>query len=183
MKPFLATMLASAAVCALSTAPALAAGAPNIHIAFASKGLMKVKSVGFAKTNIWQPPSKKVSTVTEHVTFTGSYTPTQFLKHPTLLWAETWYATSGGKCIQPPKQKQKFTKSTDKDWKIKTGTTTAENPCGTDTWTYWGPSFWINHIIDHIKPAWTGTLKTKKWKVNSTYYNLNLIEETAIYLQ
>jgi hypothetical protein len=186
MKTLLSTFLASAAVCALSASPALAGGhAPNIHLAFLNKSPMRVNSVGFAKTNIKDlNPSKTVSHITQTVTFTGTLTGTNLVNNPTLLWAESWYATSSGKCVQPPKQKAKFGKSGIKGFKIQVGSTTAENPCGTGAFVYQGPSVWIKKwqqgstLVDFF----TGGLVVKNWHLGSIYYDLDLIANTRLKL-
>jgi hypothetical protein len=187
MKTLLSTMLASVAVCALSTAPALAEShAPNIHVSFLNKSPMRVKSLGFAKTDIKDlNPSKTVTHVTQTVTFTGTLTGTNLVNNPTLLWAETWYATSSGKCIQPPKQKFKVSKPEIKGAHAKGTTITAENPCGTGSFVYFGPSYWLKKweggqvLTDHM----TGGITTNKWRVDSHVYDLDLIATTNLTIE
>lgn len=185
----LTTMLAGAAVCALSTAPAFAAHAPSIHLALFNKSMAKVARIGFAKTNIKDLRPHNTSTInfTETLTFsfTQALTATQFVNNPILLWAETWYAqTSGGKCIQPPKQKQKFSKATLKGAKVKTASTTSTNPCGTGNFVYLGPTYELKAKHGTGADSFTGNLTTKKWKLGpSTKYNLDLVEHTNLTIQ
>jgi hypothetical protein len=175
------TLLAGAAVCALSVAPALAAHTPNIHVAIAKKSMASVKAIGFAKTNISDRAPHNATT--ETLTFTGSFTATQFVNNPLLLWAETWYATSGGKCIQPAKQKQKFGKPVLKGAKVKTASVTSTNPCGTGDFVYLGPTYELKTKHGSGAESFTGNLTAKKWKIGTVKYNLDLVEHTDITIQ
>jgi hypothetical protein len=177
----LTTMLAGAAVCALSTAPATAA--PNIHLAIAKNGV--AKAMGFGKTVIrdQKPHNNSTVTATQTVTFSAAdYSETGHLGQPTLLWAETWYATTKkGKCVQPKKQDQDFPKKT-KAAKIKTGTTTAGNPCATGNFTYFGPVYTLKSKTATYD-SFSGVLTANKFKVKGyNTYNLTLNENTILHI-
>jgi hypothetical protein len=158
----LSTMLAGAAACALSTAPALAAHAPNIHLTGIFKTPLKVTSgVNHFKTDMRNP--KGVT----HFTSTIDLSSAVSTAFSGLLYAYTWEShTSGGKCIQPSNQKQKYTKPA--IGKVKGTTTVSENSCGTGDFTYYGPDF-TNKKAQKGKANFTGTLTAKK------YYGYDLL--------
>ncbi|HTT82921.1 MAG TPA: hypothetical protein VMF67_05540 [Rhizomicrobium sp.] len=153
----LTTMLAGAAVCALSTAPALAS--PNIHMSTILKAPLRLNSGMHFKSNTAEP--KGGTNYTTTVTFSGSVSS----HFKGLLFAESWYTTTtNGKCVQPKKEKQKYTKS--KTGKIKAATTTSTNPCATGTFTYYGPDYTASA---KGKGNFKGKLSAKK------FYGYNLL--------
>lgn len=91
---FSKTLLVGVALCALATTPALAAKAPNIHLAgISARGITMHTGAVHSKTNIRDP---KYTHHTETVTFAGTISETGYYKNPVLLWAETWlYSTCG----------------------------------------------------------------------------------------
>jgi hypothetical protein len=131
---FAKTLLASAAVCALCTAPALALAAPQLHLAAAEDNILKVKPGSVhTKTNRAQPG---ITDVTYTLTLSGSFPP---VKTPTLLWAYTWQRTTT--CIPPKKESLTLPKK-DKVAKITVGTTTGPtSACPSSTFTFYGPMY------------------------------------------
>ena len=177
----LTTMLAGAAVCALSTAPALA-GAPNIHVAIAKGGIATLRSLGM-KTNIPALKGHNASTVTISTfigSFSASISETGFLGNPVQLWGDTWYGTTGGVCVQPKKEKYKG-KGTKRISKVKGGVEQSTDFCtGTGTWNYVGPEYTLKSATatsDNI----TGAVRAKKFVCcgGTTY---NLIGNTATHI-
>ena len=125
-------LLAGAAVCALCTAPALAA--PKLHLAGAEDNILKVKPGSVhSKTNRAQPG---ITDVTYTLTLSGSYPP---VKTPTLLWAYTWQNVNT--CI-PPKHESLTLPTKTKGAKISVGTTTGPtSACPSSTFTFYGPMY------------------------------------------
>ncbi len=125
-------LLAGAAVCALCTAPALAA--PKLHLAGAEDNILKVKPGSVhSKTNRAQPG---ITDVTYTLTLSGSYPP---VKTPTLLWAYTWQNVNT--CI-PPKKESLVLPTKTKGAKITVGTTTGgTSACPSSTFTFYGPMY------------------------------------------
>jgi hypothetical protein len=128
------TLLASAAVCALCTAPALAREAPPIHLASMDSALtLKMGSPAHFKTNV---VASKLPDDTESVTFTGTLPAKRV---PTLLWGETWYDSEN--CTAPANEKGIFPKTTALA-KITHGTSTGTiSSCGSTIFTYYGPVY------------------------------------------
>ena len=128
------TLLASAAVCALCTAPALAREAPPIHSAGIDSALtLKVGSPAHFKTSQAHPDAKDF---TESATFTG---PLPARRDATLLWGETWY--SPATCLEPANEKAMFPKTTAVA-KITKGTSTGTiSACPGTTFTFYGPVY------------------------------------------
>ena len=156
------TMLAGAAVCALSTAPALAAHAPGIHLAGMYKTAMRV-TTGHSKTAMHE--GTKAVNYTSTVDLSGTLSS----GFNGLLYAYTWQTTS---CAQPPNQKQKYTKPA--IGKVKGTTTVSTNSCG-GTSTYFGPDFTNKHHATG-NASFTGTLLAKKFEG----YNLLLNENVTL---
>jgi hypothetical protein len=128
------TLLASAAVCALCTAPALARVAPAIHLAGIDTALtLKVGSPAHFKTSQVHPDANEF---TETVTFTG---PLPAKRVATMLWGETWY--NQNTCLEPANETSKFPRKTAVA-KITKGTSTGTiSTCPGTTFTFYGPVY------------------------------------------
>lgn len=124
------TLLASAAICALCTTPALARTAPSIHVAgIDSKAKAHVK-------NIIKPD---ITHITETITFSASLSASADYKLPVLLWGETWQDTAT--CIPPNDERGRFPQHTAVA-KISVGTTTGPtSACPSSTFTFYGPLY------------------------------------------
>jgi len=156
----LASMLAGAAACALATAPALAS--PSIHVTGVSNHPLHFK------TNTTARAPHLASTFTSTVNITGSVSSS----FSGLLYAYTWYTqTSGGKCVQPKKQKQKYKKV--KNGTVVPGSTTSTNPCGTGNFKYFGPIYTAGNPG---RSSFKGTLTAK----NFYGYHLILKENVSL---
>src|SRR5579862_9720581 len=152
----LASMLAGAAACAIATAPALAS--PGIHLSTVNN-----KAVSHFKTNMSLNRPHNTGSFTTTVVISGSVSS----HFSGLLYAYTWYTrNSAGQCVQPKKQKQKYTKPSKKVGKVAAGSTTATNPCGTGDFTYLGPVFTAKGAGNG---SFTGKLTAKK------FYGSNLL--------
>jgi hypothetical protein len=88
-------LMAGAAICALATAPAFAAKAPNIHLAFHGGTTLAKTSHHIGKT----------SNFTETATFSGSISTSADYKTKVVVLGETWYSSTN--CTQPTKEKWK----------------------------------------------------------------------------
>jgi hypothetical protein len=155
-------MLAGAAVCALSTAPALAAHAPGIHLSGMFKTAMKF-TTNHSKTAMHE--AGKAVNYTSTVDISGSVSS----GFSGLLYAYTWQTAS---CATPPNQKQKYSKPA--VGKVKGTTTVATNSCGGQS-TYYGPDF-TNKKHQTGNASFTGTLLAKKFEG----YNLLLNENVTL---
>jgi hypothetical protein len=167
---FLTAMLAGAAVCALSTAPALA-GAPNIHVSAIFKTPVRLNSgMAHFKTNMAARSPHNASTFTSSISLAGTVTS----HFNGLLYAYTWYTkNTAGKCVQPKKQKQKYTKPLPKKTaKVTAATTVSGNPCGTGNFTYFGPSYQVLKAPANV--TFSGKLTAKK------FYGDNLVLNEAV---
>jgi hypothetical protein len=157
-------MLAGAAVCALSTAPALAAHTPGIHLAGMFKTAMKVTTgINHSKTAMHE--ATKAVNFTSTVDLSGTISS----GFNGLLYAYTWQTAS---CATPPNQKQKYSKPA--IGKVKGTTTVSENSCG-GTSTFFGPDF-TNKKHQTGNASFTGTLSAKKFEG----YNLLLNENVTL---
>jgi hypothetical protein len=160
---FAKTLLAGAAVCALCTAPALAA--PSIHLAGADS-LAKAH----VKTNVIH---RNATTLTETITFTGTLSTATFHKVPTLLWAETWQDTAT--CIPPANEKGSF-KQTTAAAKVSNGSSTgATSACPSSTFTFYGPVYKLT-AKHATSDSFSGTVIAKRY----SGYNLTLNGNTDL---
>jgi hypothetical protein len=169
---FTKTLLAGAALTALTAATASAGAMPSIHLAgngHAKAIHLKSTSMGHQKTHI--PQQGKGPSYTVTFTFPGSFSASTALGNPILLPHYAWYSPST--CTEPSPQKMKYTK--DSHAKIKKSSSTGSiSGCTGTTFTFYGGSYTLkdkNATSDNF----TGTLSVKA-KNNSTGYNLKLIE-------
>ncbi|MGH6875874.1 MAG: hypothetical protein ACREHV_00695, partial [Rhizomicrobium sp.] len=109
------TLLGSAAFCALATAPAMAAGAPDVHVVAAHPGHQTV-----VKTSMYSNIAHLTSTIAVSTSVTASD-----LKHVVKL-AGTYYTyyDSGSFCNSTEKQKQVLKSKKTKYAKLGTSTET-----------------------------------------------------------
>lgn len=163
------TMLAGVAACALSTAPALA-GAPNIHLAGIFKTPGRINTHAKTVTGT-RAPHAGTSNLTSTVDLTYSVSS----HYDALLFAYTWYRITNSKCVQPTNQKQKYTKA--KAAKIKKGSSSSANPCGTGNFTYLGPVYKVKKAT---KPA---DFKGKLTAADFYGQNLLLNENVTVHIQ
>jgi hypothetical protein len=164
------TMLAGAALCALSTAPVLASGPPTIHLVSIPSPLrMNMSLNSHFKTDI---QDRKTQDFTETVTFTGALTDSADLKTPVMLWGETWY--SNVNCTQPANETAKFEKSTVA--KITTTTSTGTiSGCGSTIYTFYGPLYDLK-VKSAKSDSFSGNVSAKKF----SGYNLDLVANTDL---
>jgi len=163
------TLLAGAAVCALCTAPALAA-APSIHLGgLGSAMTMKVGSNLHAKTNAANP---NLPSFTQTVTFTATLSRAASKEVPVLLWAETWYSSAS--CTEPSNEKLMTPRKTALAH-ISHGTSTGViSACGSTVFTFYGPVYTLEH--KGKTDAFTSDLTAK----NFVGYNLKLVANTDL---
>ena len=135
---FTKTLLAGAAICALCTAPALAAKAPSIHLAgFTARSVSMHSGATHVKTGIRDP---KYTHFTETVTFDASISETGFYKNPVLLWGETWLYSSCGAAV--PNEHGKVTvRATAGKVRQGTSTGTASGCTNGTIYTFIGPVY------------------------------------------
>jgi hypothetical protein len=164
------TLLAGAAVCALCTAPALAAReAPKIHLAHTDFSNITKQAAGHFKSDGRVHPAINF---TETVSFSADV-PKSDLKMPILLWGEAWYNSSD--CGVIPNQKAKFPKTTAAA-SIKSGTSTGTiSGCGSTVFTFYGPLYKLTDKKAK-KDAFTGNITAKHF----SGYNLDLVANTDV---
>jgi hypothetical protein len=166
------TLFASAALCALCTAPALARGlAPSIHVAgIESASSMKVGAAAHSKTNAANPDRPSF---TETITFTGTLSTASAHKVPILLWAETWYSSAS--CTQPTNEKL-ITPKTTAVARIHHGTSTGNiSGCGSTIFTFYGPIYTLEK-----KHATSDSFQSLVTAHNFVGYNLKLVANTDL---
>lgn len=170
---FTKTLLAGAALSALTAATATAGAMPNIHLAsnpHAKAIHLKASSVGHQKTRI-PHQGKGGPSYTVTFTFSGSFSTKTALKNPIVLPAYAWYSPST--CTEPSPQKMKYTKDSHATIKKSTSTGSISGCTGT-VFTFYGGTYSLSDKKAK-SDSFTGKLSVKA-KNNSTGYNLNLIE-------
>ncbi|HEY3638109.1 MAG TPA: hypothetical protein VGK90_08135 [Rhizomicrobium sp.] len=130
------TLLGGVALCALATAPALAAKAPNFHLGgMVSRAITMHSGATHTKTTIRDP---KYTNLTSTVTFTGTISEAGYYKNPVLLWSEAWfYGSCGG---EVPNEKGK-TIVQGTAGRVKAGTVTGNSSSCNGDFTFYGPLY------------------------------------------
>ena len=169
---FAKTLLAGAALCALATAPAMAA--PNIHLKAAPMGAhaLKIKSVsvGHAKTGIHDP---SFTNYTVTFTLSGSLSRSYFFKKFVLLYAYDW---TNGCTDVGTKEVFKSVPNLTAVHKIKAATTTGT--CSGSPLVFHGPDYKLLSNSATFD-SFTGALIAKK---TSSGYNLRANIPTNLHI-
>jgi hypothetical protein len=154
------TLLASAAFCALCTAPALALAAPHMHVAGVDNLAKQKAGAIHMKTN---RVHDDLTDITYTITFSYALPP---LKTKTMLWGETWQDTES--CM-PPKHESLTVPKKTKVAKISVGTSTGPtSACPSSTFTFYGPVYDLKKSATSDK--FFSSLVAKKY----SGYNLTL---------
>jgi hypothetical protein len=175
-------LLAGGAIAALGSAPALAAHAPNIHLAGIKSSNIKVTVSGLSHQKSPTHNPKYVNYTTT-INETLSAPESVLYHHFNLLYAWAFYdqgTTGGAPChpIHAYKTHFKATPNVTSTHKIKQGTSTSLFACtgATITLTYYGPNYKL--LSKTAKSdSFSGNLSYKK---TTTGYNLHIVTPTTL---
>jgi hypothetical protein len=159
------TLLGGAALCALATAPAMAAGAPSIHVAAAHPGHQTV-----LKTSM---QTGKIAHITQ--TIAVSTSDSAGLKQVVKL-AGTYYTyyDSGSFCNSSEKQKQVLQSKKTKYAKLGTSTETYSGYCSTAPTVFYGDTYeLVKKSGEGKSDSFVSTLVGKKIHYNGQVYDID----------
>ena len=147
------TLLAGAALGALTTAPALAA--PNIHLVGKVGVQLTATGLVHQKTNV---RGIRTPNITVTTSIHGTFTSAAFYRKPTLLYAYDW---TNGCTDTGTAESFKSKPAKTAVHKIKQGSLTgtrSASGCGSTIFTYYGPKY-TRKVKGNTTDHFTGTLK------------------------
>ncbi|HEX4078525.1 MAG TPA: hypothetical protein VHX61_06590 [Rhizomicrobium sp.] len=167
------TLLGGTAFCALATAPAMAAGAPSIHVAAAHPGHQTVLKTSMNNGG-------KIAHITS--TIAVSTSDTAGLKKVVKL-AATYYTfyDSGSFCNSSEKQKQVLQSKKTKYAKLGTSTETYSGYCSTAPTVFYGDTYKLTSKDGEGKnDAFVSTLTGKKIHYNGGLYDIDVNMDVSV---
>ena len=167
------TLLGGAAFCALATAPAMAGGAPSIHVAALHPGHQTVLKTSMHKGGI--------AHITSTIAVSTSVTASD-LKHAVKL-AATYYTfyDSGSFCNSSEKQKQVLQSKKTKYAKLGTSTETYSGYCSTAPTVFYGDTYDLTKKSGEGKSdSFVSTLTGKKIHYNGALYDIDVNLDVSV---
>jgi hypothetical protein len=166
------TLLGGAAFCALATAPAMAAGAPSIHVAAAHPGHQTVLKTSMQKGKI----AHITSTIAVSTSDTAGLNKVEKL-------AATYYTfyDSGSFCNSTEKQKQVLQSKKTKYAKLGTSTETYSGYCSTAPTVFYGDTYELTNKKGEGKSdSFVSTLTGKKIHYNGGLYDIDVNLDVSV---
>jgi hypothetical protein len=159
-------LLASAALCTLSLAPALAASAPRVAVAAAHPGHAQVKTPMHAG---------KVGHLTSSIGVSTSVSVSADYKKKTMLpYTYYTYYDSGSFCNSSQKEKQVLATKKTKYAKLSTGVETLSGYCSTAPTKFYGDNYDLQSKKAKNKTdSFVSDLKGTKIHYNGNVYDIN----------
>ncbi|MGH6890464.1 MAG: hypothetical protein ACREHF_14950 [Rhizomicrobium sp.] len=168
------TLLGGAAFCALATAPAMAAGAPDVHVVAAHPGHQTV-----VKTSMNNVGGIKHLTSTIAI---STSVPASDRRHVVKL-ASTYYTyyDSGSFCNSTEKQKQVLKSKKTKYAKLGTSTETYSGYCSTAPTVFYGDTYDLKKKSGEGKvDTFVSTLTGKKIHYNGNIYDIDTNMDVSV---
>jgi hypothetical protein len=170
------TLLSGAALCALATAPAMAGGAPNLHV-FALHGGHVIHKTRLTKTGHGEDCSRVCTGISISTSIPASDL------HKVVKLAATYYSyyDSGSFCNSSEKQKVKLAKNKTQYAKLGTSTETYSGYCSTAPTVFYGDTYELTKKSGEGKiDKFVSTLIGKNIHYNGGLYDIKTIFDVNV---